>query len=452
MAQMGKMKGNLTEGNPLSCMVKYLIPLILGNLFQQFYSIADSIIVGRMISADALAAVGSTATLTGLFVMVALGTGVGCSVVIAQLFGAGQLEKLKSAISTELISVFSLSVCLSLVGLLTSGVLLTWLNTPANIYQDAKTYLDIYFYGFFFLFLYNAFTSVFNALGDSQKPLIFLIFSSALNIALDIVFIGPMSMGVAGAAWATLIAQAVSAILSFAVLIGKLSKIKTGAYARFDRSLLKTMVKVAVPSILQQSVVSIGSVLIQGCINPFGSVFLAGYTAGARIDGIAIVPLVNCGNAVSTFVAQNMGARKMERAKQGCRIGIGMAVLLSFVIGVALHFFGENVIGLFMDSAEAADSIAIGTQYLSIVSKCYLIMGLMKIFAGVLRGSGDMKCFVYCTMISLAVRLVLTYMFAEATQGMIIAWAIVAGWAAGALVAYIRYRQGGWQKIDLVGN
>ena len=450
MALNAKMKGNLTVGDPLTGMVKYLIPLVLGNLFQQFYNIADSIIVGRMISANALAAVGATATLTALFVMVALGTGVGCSIVISQLFGAGKLEKLKTAISTEIISVLVMSAVLTLIGILFSGRLLTWLNTPVEIYADAKIYLDIYFYGFFFLFLYNAFTSVFNALGDSKKPLYFLIFSSALNIGLDIFLIGPMDMGVAGAAWATLIAQAVSAVLSFVVLIKKLSGIETESYPKFDRGLLKTMVKVALPSILQQSVVSIGSVLIQACINQFGAAFLAGYTAGSRIDGIAIVPLVNCGNAVSTFVAQNVGAGKLERAKQGCRIGVGMAAALSLVLGLVLHFTGKAFVGLFMDSAEAADSIATGTQYLLIVSKCYFLMGLMKIFAGVLRGAGDMKCFVYCTMISLGTRVILTYAFAGATQGMIIAWAICIGWGVAALVAYLRYRQGGWQKVKLV--
>lgn len=450
MAQAGKIKGNLTTGNPLTCMMKYLVPLILGNLFQQFYSIADSIIVGRMISADALAAVGSTSTLTGLFVMVALGTGVGCSIVISQLFGAEQLEKMKTAISTELISVLVFSLLLSIVGLLTGGTLLTWLNTPANIYEAAKTYLNIYFYGFFFLFLYNAFTSVFNAMGDSKKPLFFLLFSSALNIGLDIYFIGPLRMGVAGAAWATLIAQAVSAILSFIALMMKLSGIKTEKYDKFDVTILKTMVKVAIPSILQQSVVSIGSLLIQGCVNQFGSVFLAGYSAGSRIDGIAIVPLVNCGNAVSTFVAQNVGAKKLDRAKQGCRIGIAMAVAFSLILAILLQFYGRNVVSLFMDSEIAADSITIGTTYLSIVSKCYLLMGLMKIFAGVLRGSGDMKCFVYCTMINLGIRVALTYAFAKATDGMIIAWAIGIGWGVAAMVAYIRYRQGGWQKIQLI--
>ena len=231
-------KGSMTEGSPVKCMLAFAIPMIVGNLFQQFYNLVDSMIVGKLVGADALAAVGASTAITMLFVMVAVGTGIGCSVVISQLFGAEKIEDMKTAISTALLSIVVFSIFLSILGRVLSRWILTVMGTPANIFEGAEVYLNIYFYGFFFLFLYNAFSSVFNALGDSKKPLYFLLFSSVLNIGLDLLFVGKFHWGIAGAAWATLIAQAISALLSFIVLFFRLRSIKCGAYRRFDWEML----------------------------------------------------------------------------------------------------------------------------------------------------------------------------------------------------------------------
>jgi putative MATE family efflux protein len=431
-------------------MLAFAIPMILGNLFQQFYNMMDSIIVGKLVGADALAAVGASTAITQLFVMVAIGTGIGCSVVISQLFGAKKIEDMKTAISTALFSILIFSIFLSLLGRLLSGTILQLLGTPENIFQEAKVYLDIYFYGFFFLFLYNAFSSVFNALGDSRKPLYFLIFSSLLNIGLDLLFVGRFHWGVAGAAWATLIAQGISAVLSFGVLMRKLAGIHSGTYQRFDRMVLMNMTRVAIPTILQQSMVSIGMLLIQAAVNRFGSVFLAGYTAACRIDGMAIVPMVNAGNATSTFVAQNMGAGKTDRVKKGYHVGLAMAMGIGLAIGILMHFCGDTFIGFFMDETTAAESIAVGTKYIGVVSMFYFVMGAMNVTSSVLRGAGDMKWFMSVTLINLVCRVCLTYLFADATAGMIIMWANPIGWTLGLAIAYIRYRQGGWKKIHMI--
>lgn len=443
-------KGSMTEGNPVKCMLLFAVPMILGNLFQQFYMLADSMIVGNYVGSDALAAVGASNAITGLFVMVAMGTGIGCSVVISQLFGAGKIKEMKTAISTALISILIFSLILSVLGVIFSSTILHWQKTPDEVFKEAKLYLDIYFYGFFFLFLYNAFSAVFNALGDSKKPLIFLIFSSLLNIGLDIYFVRDLGLGIAGAAWATLIAQGVSAALSFVVLMYKLSKIHCEKYRRFDTEVLGNMVRVAIPTVIQQSMISIGMLLIQGTVNGIGKEFLAGYTAACRIDGMAIVPMVNAGNAVSTFVAQNMGAQKPERAKQGYHIGLVMAMGIGLFIGVLMFFFGEVSIAAFMDSGENAKSIAIGAQYISVVSMFYFVMGAMNVTSSVLRGAGDMKWFLAITLINLGTRVILTYLLAEATAGMIIMWANPIGWGIGLILSYVRYRQGGWKKIRLV--
>ena len=211
-------KGSMTEGNPVKCMLAFAVPMILGNLFQQFYNLADSMIVGKLVGQDALAAVGVSTAITMLFVMVAIGTGIGCSVVISQLFGAGKIKEMKTAISTALTSIMAFSLLLSVIGRVFSRPILAAMKTPADIFDGAETYMNIYFYGFFFLFLYNAFSAVFNALGDSKKPLYFLLFSSVFNIGLDLLFVGKFKWGIAGAVWATLIAQAASPALSSGVL------------------------------------------------------------------------------------------------------------------------------------------------------------------------------------------------------------------------------------------
>lgn len=443
-------EGCMTEGSPVKCMLSFAIPMILGNLFQQLYNLADSMIVGKLVGAEALASVGASTAITMLFVMIAVGTGIGCSVVISQLFGARKIQEMKTAISTALLSIVVFSLFLSVVGCLFSGSILKAMGTPSDIFEGAQNYLNIYFYGFFFLFLYNAFSSVFNALGDSKKPLYFLLFSSALNIVLDLLFVGRFQWGIAGAAWATLIAQAISAMLSFIVLYHRLSRIQCPSYRRFDGEVLMNMTRVAIPTIIQQSMVSIGMLLIQAAVNRFGSTFIAGYTAACKIEGIAIVPMVNAGNAVSTFVAQNMGAGKPKRARAGYHIGLIMAVSIGLVIAVFLYFFGDICVGAFMNAATDGESIAIGARYIGVVSMFYFIMGAMNTTSAVLRGAGDMKWFMSVTLINLFMRVALTYIFADATAGMIIMWANPIGWICGFMVAFIRYRQGGWEKIKLV--
>ena len=369
---------------------------------------------------------------------------------ISQLFGAKKMEQLKTAIDTALFSILVFSIILSLLGRALSVPILTALKTPENIMADATTYLNIYFYGFFFLFLYNAFTSVFNALGDSKKPLYFLIFSSFVNIGLDIYFVKSLKLGVAGAAWATLIAQALSAVLSFIVLKKKLDGIESGEYAKFDLQMLKNMSRVAFPTILQQSIVSIGMLLIQGAVNQFGSVFLAGYTAAIRVDGLAIIPIVNLGNAVSTFVAQNAGAGKIDRIPKGYHVGLTAGIGFGLFVGIMMQLFGNEMIGLFMDANDAAASIEIGAKYIEIVSIFYFIFAMMNMSSAVLRGTGDMLVFTLAAFANLVVRVSLTYAFAAATAGMVIMWANPVGWATSFTISFIRYKMGKWKNIQLI--
>lgn len=443
-------KGSMVTGNPTRALIGFTLPMVAGNLFQQFYNIVDSIIVGNVVGEEALAAVGASTAITMLFVMVAMGTGIGCSVVISQLFGAKQFERMKTAISTALLSILGFSIFLSILGLVINKGLMHLMGTPDNVFDDAAEYMQIYFFGFVFLFLYNAFSAVFNALGDSRKPLIFLIFSSLLNIALDLYFVAELGMGVPGVAWATLIAQGISALLSFLFLMRKLKMLQTEKYERFDGELLKSMIRVAIPTIIQQSIVSVGMLLIQSAVNRFGSSFLAGYTAATKIDGIAIVPMVAVGNAASTYVAQNMGAKKMERISQGYRICLMMAAGIGIVIAVILHIAGDAAVGMFLDTGSSTEAISVGTKYLSTVSMFYFVMGTMNVSNGVLRGAADMGWFLCSSICNLGVRVSLTYALADITQGMIIMWANPVGWSVALIIALSRYFHGGWKKKEII--
>ena len=307
---------------PLKALTVFAMPMILGSFFQQVYNMADSIIVGQFVGSSALAAVGACAALTNVFICVALGAGVGAGVLVSRYFGAREYGKMKTIVSTSLISFLLLSIILGVFGFCFSHAMMSGLQTPADILEKAVLYLRVYFVGFPFLFMYNVQASIFNSLGDSKRPLYLLIFSSLLNIALDMVFVICFHQGVRGVAVATLIAQGVSAVLSFFLLMRKLKGYEEEEkYGCYDFGMMRSMVKIAVPSTLQQSIVHMGILLVQSVVNSFGSAALAGYSAGSRIESLSIVPMLAMGNAMSTFTAQNIGAGKKERIPLGFREG-----------------------------------------------------------------------------------------------------------------------------------
>ena len=282
----------ITE-RPMKALLMFSIPIMLGNLFQQLYTMADSVIVGRFVGEKALAAVGASYSLTSVFIAVAIGGGMGASVVTSRAFGSSDFRKMKESISTSLVSFLFISIILAIFGYIFSHRILMALNTPYDVIGKASAYLRIYFLGLPFLFMYNVLSSMFNALGRSKVPLFLLIFSSVLNVILDIIMVGPLGMGVEGAGWATLIAQGLSAVISFMVLIRLLSSFDGKADKLWDRTLLSSILRIALPSILQQSTVSIGMMLVQSVVNGFGSEVLAGFSAAMRIESIVVGILVN---------------------------------------------------------------------------------------------------------------------------------------------------------------
>lgn len=358
---------DLTAGSPGKGLLWFALPLILGNLFQQFYNMVDTIIVGKYVGEEALAAVGASYALTTVFVMIAIGGGTGASVVISQYLGARESGNMKTAIHTALFAFLGTSIFLGLVGIAANQWILLALKTPENVLPDAALYLRIYFVGLPFLFMYNILAAIFNALGDSKTSLYFLIFSSILNIFLDLFMVRVLHWGVAGVAIATVAAQGIAMLLSLLVLMKKL-KAYEGDGEKFNVPILKKMVRVAIPSIIQQSIVSVGMLLVQSVVNGFGSAVLAGYTAGMRLESICIVPMISMGNAVSTFTAQNMGAGKVERVRQGYRVSYGIIGVFAVIICGVLLLGREPLIRMFLEENAGGAAFETGVSYLSFIA------------------------------------------------------------------------------------
>ena len=449
----GKKEMSMITGSPARSLIAFTIPLILGNLFQQFYNIIDSIVVGNYVGEGALAAVGGTCfSITAVFIAVATGSGVGCSVIISQLLGAKRIADMKTAVLTALKSVFILSVVLAIAGFVFANPILDLLRTPVDIFGDCSTYLKIYFIGLPFLFMYNVFASVFNALGDSRTPLALLIFSSVLNVILDLVFVINLGMGVPGVAWATLIAQAISAVCSFTILMRRLSKkyIAEKAYSGFSMSLLRDMVRVAVPSIVQQSIISVGIMLVQGVVNSFGSPVIAGVAAANKIDQIAIMPMIATGNAVSTFTAQNIGAGQIKRVRSGYKTSVVMVFAMAAIMLILVQLFGRAFITAFLDENSSSAALETGTANLMFLSYFYVMLGLKQTTDGVLRGAGDVGFFMLGNLANLSERVLFAHLLSGAL-GVSAVWiAVPIGWTINFAVAISRYKVGKWTKLNII--
>ncbi len=452
MEEIVMKKYNMLTDHPGKSLFAFALPIILGNLFQQFYSTVDSIIVGRFVGEDALAAVGASYSLTTVFIMIAIGGGIGASVITSQYLGAGRYQQMKTSVYTALLSFLGVSIVLSLFGLLFNSAILKALHTPANIMPDATLYLGIYFLGLPFLFMYNILSALFNAMGNSRTPLYLLICSSIINIILDIAFVKGLGFGVAGAAVATVLAQGLSAVVSFGLLMRSLKEYenKESASKAFDIQILGSMVKVAIPSMLQQSIVSIGMLLVQSVVNGFGSSVLAGYTAGTRIESICIVPMIAMGNAVSTFTAQNLGAGKQERVKQGYRASV--KIVFAFAVGICLilTLFHENIIYSFLEEGSGEQALATGNAYLSFIAFFFVFIGLKATTDGVLRGSGDVVVFTFANLFNLTIRVLIAFSMSP-IWGVKAVWiAVPMGWTANYLISLIRYLSGKWSRKKLI--
>ena len=442
------MKKDFLTGNPGRVVLVFAIPMLIGNIFQQLYSTVDTIIVGNFVGKNAVAAVGGTFSIQFLVLSLAMGFTTGMSVVISQLYGAKDMERLKRAFSTSAIFSLMLSVVLGVAGILVINPLLThMLQTPAEIYADSYTYLLITFIGYPFTLIYNMYAAVLRAVGDSKTPLYFLILSALTNIILDLVFVVAFSMGVAGVAIATMIAQALSCVCCH-IYVGKKYEIfqLTKETLVFDKDLLKGIIRYGVPSAIQQSVLSLNFMVVQRFVNFFGADMTAAFSVVNKIENFVTMPQMNLAMALSMFAGQNIGAGEEKRAKQGVTDVLKMQVAFWAVILFVLPMVASGLIRLF-GMGDDANVMAIGVEAIKLCSKLYILFGFMQTFSNFLRGVGDAKFSMVTTICMIFIRLPITYVLVHIIQyGEMSIWIGMGfGWFTVMAMNIVRYFKGGWR-------
>lgn len=445
------MNKDLTVGKPASVLCRFCLPLFGSIIFQQLYNIADSFVAGKFIGDDALAAVGNSYEITLIFIAFAFGCNIGCSVIAAQMFGAKRYGDLKSAVYTALISSAVLCLLLMAVGTLFCDGLLRLIKTPASVFANSKLYLDIYILGLPFVFLYNVATGIFSALGDSKTPFIFLACSSLSNIGVDILFVTAFRMGVAGVAWATFLCQGVSCALALLVVFRRFSKIRAEGKIRiFSWRHFSSFAVVAVPSILQQSFISVGNIVIQSVINGFGSAVMAGYSASVKLNNMVITSLTTLGNGISNFTAQNLGAAKYDRIRAGFRAGLKLVWALCIPLVLLYEFAGNRLVYIFLESPTGV-AMDTGVLFLRIVSPFYFVVAAKLVSDGILRGAGMMRRFMIATFTDLILRVALAEVLSRTslgTTGIWLSWPI--GWGVAAVLSIVFYATIRWEKREEV--
>lgn len=442
-------KEYLIHEKPLRALLIFALPMIIGNLFQQFYTMVDSMVVGHFVSESALAAVGASYSLTNVFICIAIGGGVGASVITSRYFGARAYQKMKKSAYTALIAFLGMSIILGIIGLFMGKQIMQILNTPDSVLDMATEYLNIYFIGLPFLFMYNVLSAMFNAIGRSRIPLYLLIFSSVLNIFLDIYMVRSLHLGVAGVAWATLIAQGISAVFSFLLFLRVLSKYVTKKTEIFDWNELKSMSEIAFPSILQQSTVAIGMMLVQSVVNSFGTEILAGFSAAMRVESICVVPMSAIGNAISAYTAQNIGAHSFERVRKGYHIGNSIVVFFAILICVVLEICYSSIISSFLGSDGTQRALQTGTAYLKFMGWFFLLIGLKMVTDGLLRGARDMKMFTLANLANLILRVCFAATLAPHFGIAMVWYAVPIGWLVNLIISHAEYRTEKWKYIAI---
>lgn len=434
------MMTDLTKGKPGQVLFKFTMPLFISVIFQQLYNIADSVIAGQFAGEEALAAVGASYQVTMLFMAIALGSGIGVNVLAARLFGEKNFKALKEAVYTALFSCLGISIVLTALGFIFTNPILRVIHTPENIFKDSAIYLQIYIAGFLFLYIYNVCNGIFSGLGDSKTPLYFLMGSSIGNIVLDYIFVAIYGQGVAGVAIATFIAQGIAAILAVWTILYRIGGIEVGEnVALFSMAALKDIAFIAIPSILQNSFVAVGNLLVQSLVNSFGSSVIAGYSAAIKLNTFMLTCIMTVGSACSSFTAQNIGAKQFDRVRDGAKAAFKMSITTVLLFTILYAIKPELSLSLFLK--EYGEAMQTGMDFLRIAGFAYIIIGIKVVADGTLRGAADMKGFMISTFVDLVLRVILSYIFAYffGSIGIWMSWPI--GWFIGAALAYGYYKR-----------
>ena len=444
------MNRDLTVGKPESVLWRFCMPLFGSIVFQQLYNIADSLVAGKFIGENALAAVGNSYEITLIFIAFAFGCNIGCSVVVSQYFGAKRYGEMKTAVHTGMIASAVTCLILMLIGIFGCDALLKLIRTPAEIFDDSSLYLDVYALGLPFVFFYNISEGIFSALGDSKTPFCFLAVSSLSNIGMDVLFVAGFHMGVAGVAWATFLCQGVSCVVALIFVFRRLRGMPSDEPSQaFSLPIFKKFAMVAIPSILQQSFISVGNIIIQGVINGFGPAVVAGYSAAVKLNNLVITSFTTLANGISNYTAQNLGAKKLERIREGFRAGTKMVWLLSIPL-IALYWLGSDALIKLSVVNPSRPALDTGRAFLRILSPFYLIISIKLVADGVLRGSSMMKQFMVSTFTDLTLRVALAFALSAAmgATGIWCAWPV--GWSIAAVLSILFYRRGAFMQHPAV--
>ncbi|HUW71097.1 MAG TPA: MATE family efflux transporter [bacterium] len=444
---------DLTQGGETKAIITFAIPMLIGNIFQQFYNMVDSIVVGNFVGTTALAAVGISFPIIFLMISLVMGLTMGTMVLVAQFYGARNYEKVRATIDTGYITLFWAGLVMTVIGVVSTPMILMLLKVPADVFPEASAYLRIIFAGLLATFGYNAISAILRGLGDSKTPLYILIAASLLNVVLDLVFVVAFHWGVSGAAWATIISQAASFIggLVYLDTRNKLVSLDIKKLV-FDSAIFKKSLEIGLPTGVQQVMVSVGMMALSRIVNGFGTSTIAAFAAASRLDTFASMPAMNLSQAISTFTGQNMGAGKTERVKRGHLSALIVGSVISLVAGAAMLIFGSGLMSLFTPDAEV---ISIGARYLAIVGATYVLFSTMFINNGVMRGAGDAFIPMINTILALWVVRIPCAIFFTGTLGMGSAgiwWSMPAGWLMGATFSTWYYLGGRWKRKAVVNT
>lgn len=440
---------DFTKGPIGRQIIMFSIPIILGNFFMQLYQIIDSVIVGQFLGKEALGAVGASMPVVFSIVALVIGIGSGASVVISQYFGAGQHDKVRITSDTLHVFLLGAGIIIAIAGYFCSEAIFRLIELPEELIPMATTYLQIYLGGVFLLFGFNTISSILRGVGDSKTPLYFLIISAFLNVGLDLLFIISFGWGVAGAAWATVISQGAAYFMAIWYINRKVKILDINLLKlKFDTKIFKLCIKYGLPTGIQQSFVAFGAVALSTLVNGFGVDVVAGYSAGIRIDNLALVPGMNFSMALSSFAGQNIGAGRFDRAAQGLRKTLIFSSITCVIITLSIVLWGRDILLLFNSDAQV---ISVGNEYLVIVSSFYLIFNAMFVINGMMRGAGAVIFPMFSTIFSLwIIRVPLAMWLSDMWGEVGIWWSIPIGWCVGLAMAIIYYRTGRWKGKGVV--
>ena len=440
---------DLTDGRPAKLILQFATPMLIGNVFQQLYNVTDSIIVGRFLGKEALAAVGASFPLIFMLISFVIGIASGSTIIIAQYFGAKDLTKVRRSVDTMYIYLFFASLLITVLGITFSGPIFRLIRLPEEVIPQASLYMNVYLTGTIFFFGFNGTSAVLRGLGDSKTPLYFLVISTITNIVFDLLFVVVFKWGIAGAAWATVLSQA-GAFITLVLYLNRKHELMNLSWRKmeWDKSIFLQSIRIGVPTVFQQTFVSLGMLALLRIVNDYGTDTVAAYSVAGRIDGLASLPAMNFGQALSTYTGQNIGANKIKRVKEGLIATLNMSVITAVVTSLLVMVFRYPLMALFTNDANV---IAIGGRYLLIVGGFYIMFSSMFVIGGVMRGAGDTLIPMFITLFSLwIIRIPFAWILSHKIGVDGIWWAIPIAWFFGMSFSYVYYRTGKWKLKTVV--